>query len=187
MTRRLFAGIALDDETRAACAAAAQRLQGTGYAARYEDPAKLHATLAFLGNVETERYDAIVEALRVAAGGTAFELVLDKVAAFPHERKPRVVYVGARDQGAAFRALASEVREAFVRLGFEFKEDSVAHVTIARVKEPHRPLPLVELAPIRMQVDRVGLFESLYDRGARTTTRYEVLETCALGSLSHSR
>src|SRR5271156_443145 len=93
--RRLFVGIALDDATRAACADAAARLRACDFAARYEDPAKLHVTLAFLGNVEATRVDEIENAARAAAGGcTHFEITLDKLGAFPHERKPRVVYVG---------------------------------------------------------------------------------------------
>lgn len=178
--RRLFVGIALDESARASCAAISEQLQKTGYAAKYEAPEKLHITLAFLGWVEPERYEETLAALSDAARRTkTFSVTLDKLGAFPHERKPRVVYVGAREQGASFRALARAVRELYGALGFEFNNDPVAHVTIARVKPPQRPLPLIEGAPIPLQIETLTLFESLPDP-ARKTSRYETIAQAPL-------
>ena len=179
--RRLFVGVELDTDARAACAAVAEELQKTGLAAKYESPQKLHVTLAFLGNVEASRFDATVSTLPFIAKALApFSLMLDKLGAFPHERKPRVVYIGSREQGAAFRALAQNARKAFAALGFSFDEDVVAHVTIARVKGATRPLPLVEVAPIRLEVQSIALFESLFDKQLNTS-RYEIVMTAPLG------
>lgn len=179
--RRLFVGVELDTDARAACAAVAQALHKTGLAAKYESPQKLHVTLAFLGNVEASRFGATVSMLLFIAQALApFSLMLDKLGAFPHERKPRVVYIGSREQGAAFRALAQNARNAFAALGFSFDEDAVAHVTIARVKGATRPLPLVEFAPIRLEVQGIALFESLFDNQLNTS-RYEIVMTAPLG------
>jgi RNA 2',3'-cyclic 3'-phosphodiesterase len=179
-TRRLFVGIELDPTARAGCAAAAEQLQRTGFSARYEEPGKLHVTLAFLGNVAAEGYDAIAAALTSAAAGCVpFAVTLDKLGAFPHERKPRVVYVGAREQGRAFRSLANGVRAAYLALGFTFKDDAVAHVTIARVKEARRPLPALELAPVRVGMSSITLFESIFD-AKKNTSRYETAASAPL-------
>jgi RNA 2',3'-cyclic 3'-phosphodiesterase len=179
-TRRLFVGIALDDRARSACAAVAALLARTGFAARYEGVEKLHVTLAFLGNVPVAQYDAVAAALAtVAARCGRFAVRLDKLGAFPHERRPRVVYIGARDQGAQFRALAAAVRETYASLDFDFKNDAVAHVTVARVKEDPRPLPSIEFAAVPIVVERVTLFESLADNEKRTS-RYEVRSTADL-------
>jgi 2'-5' RNA ligase len=181
--RRLFVGIELDGGARRKCAGVSEELRRTGFAARYESPEKLHVTLAFLGFVERARSDEIVAALRDAARATQpFAVTLDKVGAFPHERKPRVVYVGAREQGAAFRALAKRVRSKYAELGFEFKNDAVAHVTIARVKESKRPLPLIELAPISVPLREIALFESLPDP-ANNTSRYEIIGNVTLSGV----
>jgi 2'-5' RNA ligase len=181
--RRLFAGIALDDGVRAACAGVSQELQKTGYAAKFEAPEKLHVTLAFLGWVEPARVDDVKSALRAAASSAPFGITLDKIGAFPHERKPRVVFVGAREQGAPFRALAAAVRQRYAALGFDFDNDAVAHVTLARSKPPQRPLPLIEFVPIPLRVESLTLFESLPDP-VHKTSRYEVLATIALGDLT---
>lgn len=173
--RRLFAGIELDDASRSACAAAARLLQRTGFIAKYEAPEKMHVTLAFLGYVDAARVAAMQEALAARASQFApFAVSLDKLGAFPHERRPRVVFVGSRAQGAAFRTLADGLRDAYRELGFTFGDDAVAHVTIARVKESKRPLPRVDFAAIQMPMQSLTLFESLPDPANRTT-RYETI------------
>lgn len=169
---RLFAGIELPPKIRKACAAVADRLRGSGLDARFEAPGKLHITVAFLGWVEPERIASINEALeRAAQNSSSFALTLDKLGAFPHERRPRVIWIGAREQGAPFRELSRAVRKEFESLGFSFEKDSVAHVTIARVKGGPAHLPVLDLAPMKLAVRSVTLFESI---PAGRTTRYEV-------------
>jgi RNA 2',3'-cyclic 3'-phosphodiesterase len=178
--RRLFAGIELSDAARSACAAAAQSLQRTGFSAKYEAPEKLHVTLAFLGYVDANQVAAVQEVTALTASGFApLAVGLDKLGAFPHERRPRVVFVGSRAQGAAFRTLAEALRDSYRELGFSFDDDPVVHVTIARVKEPKRPLPLVDFTAIEMPVQNLALFESLPDPANRTT-RYETIARAPL-------
>lgn len=173
--RRIFAGITLDDEARTACATVAHELRDGGFAARYEAPEKLHLTLAFLGFAAPPQVEAAALALDVVAAVTApFVLRLDKLGAFPHERKARVVYIGARAPGDAFRALAARIRGAYEALGFTFPHDAVAHVTIARAKPPFQPLRACEFAPIAASVGGVALLESKADP-ERNTSRYEIV------------
>lgn len=180
--RRLFVGIALDEEARRACAAVSGTVRKTGFSARFEAPEKLHVTLAFLGFVEPSRSDEIAATLASCARGTKpFAVALDKLGAFPHERRPRVVFVGSREQGTQFRELAARVREAYTALGFEFNDDAVAHVTIARVKESRKPLPLIEFAPIALEIKSLELFESLPDP-ANKTSRYKIAATFNLAN-----
>ncbi|MGA2759265.1 MAG: RNA 2',3'-cyclic phosphodiesterase [Candidatus Cybelea sp.] len=180
----MFVGIALDDASRAACAGVSDGLQRTGFAAKYEPAGKFHVTLAFLGNAGTNQFEAIANAIDgIAAQAAPFTLTLDRIGAFPHERKPRVVYIGAREQGAPFRTLAQSVRGAHAALGFEFDDDSIAHVTIARVKDPHAPLRSVEFAPIVLEVGSLSLFESVFDPKANTS-RYAVVRVAPLEAVT---
>lgn len=181
---RLFVGIALDDATRAGCAEVIDRLRDHGFEARFESPEKLHITLAFLGNVNPDAVTPIEEKLHVVARECApLSLTLDKLGAFPHERAPRIIYIGARAQGVAFRQLAHGVRGAYRELGFEFKDDAVAHVTIGRVKEHdrRRVLPLLEIQPMIVLVSAITLFES---RPVAGTSRYEIRDRATLHSFS---
>ncbi len=176
---RLFAGIELDAAVRETCVRVQDALRSARFEARYESPEKLHITLAFLGNVNTTQTNDVEDALTsVASRSKSFDLELNRVGAFPHERRPRIVYVGSYDAGPGFRALAGALRAAYRELGFSLDEDAVAHVTIARVKGgSKRPLPLVEPAATFQRVERIVLFESLPHEGS---TRYDVRARAAL-------
>jgi len=168
---RLFAGIELDAATRAACVGAQDKLRSADFDARFEAAEKLHVTLAFLGKVEEPQRKDVEDVLHsVARVHTAFTLTLDKLGAFPNERRPRIVYVGSRDAGPAYRTIAVNLRAALAALGFSFEADAVAHVTVARIKGgSRRPLPMFDLAPASLPVSELVLFESLPFEGS---TRY---------------
>ncbi len=169
---KLFAGIELDKHVRTQCASIAARLAAQGLDARFEPAEKLHITLAFLGWVDPEQIESVRDALHVAADvAPPFTLTLDTIGAFPHERRPKIVWIGSRDQGAPYRRLAYGARSAFEPLGFSFDKDAVAHVTIARVKGGRGRLPLLDVAPMQVHVTEIVLFES---RTTGQTTRYEV-------------
>ncbi len=176
---RLFFGITLDGPTSQSCAAVQERLQAAAFPARYEPPEKLHLTLAFLGNVAAEaleRVEAICD--DVASRVSPFDLTLDRLSAFPNERRPRVVFVGSRNQGVSFRTLATAVRDACFALGFSFNDDAIAHVTLARVKGGSaRALPMLDVEPMTIRVCELALFESIPEK---ETTRYVVRRTALL-------
>ena len=178
---KLFVGIELDATARAKCASIAERLRASGLDGRFEAPAKFHITLAFLGWVDAKDVTEIDRAMHAASKAQPrFTLTLDRIGAFPHERRPRIVWIGSNDQGAAFRSLSQSLREVYAALGFAFDKHAVAHVTIARTKEPRAPLPMLDaIDPIPLHVKRVALFESLPDS---TTTRYEVLSHASLAA-----
>jgi 2'-5' RNA ligase len=177
---KLFAGLELDERTRAWSAAIAARLQACAFPGRFEAPEKFHITLAFLGWVVPEHVEAIREVVREAASrAKPFTLTLDKIGAFPHERKPRIVWLGAHRQGEEFRRLSRDVQTAYERLGFTFAQEAVAHVTIARVKGGLAHLPVIEVEPIALPVTHLTLFESL---PAQDSTRYEVRERAPLNA-----
>jgi 2'-5' RNA ligase len=147
-------------------------LRGAGLNARFEPPEKLHITLAFLGWVEPESIEAIRGALaRAAHDAEMFDMTLDKLGTFPHERKPRVVWIGASEQGAALRELSRSVRANYETLGFAFEKNAVAHVTIARVKGGDAHVPVLDVKPMQLTVRDLTLFETV---PAGPTTHYEV-------------
>lgn len=169
---KLFAGIELDERTRRECAAIAARLEVQGVPGRFEPAEKLHVTLAFLGWVDPEQLGTVGEVLQnVASRCPAFTLSLDKLGAFPHERRPRVIWIGAKGQTEGFRELARTMRAEYSTIGFNFDKDALAHITIARVKDGHAHLPPIEVKPMRLRVQEITLFESL---PAGRSTRYEV-------------
>ena len=176
---KLFTGIELEEPVRTWCSDIATRLQARALPGRFETPEKFHITLAFLGWVDAEQVEPIRDATRNAAAQIApFTITLDRIGAFPHERRPRVVWIGSHDQGEPFRALAATMQNGYAELGFRFDKAAVAHVTLARIKEGRAHLPMLDVKPVRLHVKHVTLFESL---PAGRTTRYEVRDRASLG------
>ncbi len=172
---RCFVGLALDEATRGACVEAQRHLARAAFDCRHTAPENLHLTLAFLGEVARERVEEIASVIdAVACESVTFDLTLDRLGAFPNERRPRIVYLGSRDAGAHFRDLVYALRGAYRTLGFTFEDDAVAHITLARVHgESERPLPMLDLNPQPMPVTEIRLFESLRRNGSlRYDTRY---------------
>lgn len=176
---RLFIGIAVDEFVRAACARVAERLRATGIDARYVVPENYHLTLIFLGNVDAEQVPGIEATLaEVALRHPPFSVTLERVGAFPHERRPRVIFLGSRGVVEAYRGLAQDVGDACARLGFAREGDAVPHVTLARVPERTRLcLPLIDVETSDVCVDSLTLFDSIPHEGR---TRYEVRTTLPL-------
>jgi RNA 2',3'-cyclic 3'-phosphodiesterase len=169
---RLFIGIVMDEPARERCAQVAERLRAARPNLRLVEPENYHLTLAFLGNIRCARIPEIEAYLAdVAARHERFEITFNRVGAFPHERKPRIIFIGSRGADSRYRALAADVRKSCARLGFAADEkDDIPHVTIARAPDrKHVSLPLLDVAPISITANGLTLFESVPHEGR---TRY---------------
>ena len=174
MKLRLFVAIELNDAVRTLAAQAAEALTRSGVVGRFELSDKLHVTVAFLGSVPESELPAVVAALEEASQACRpFRLEFDRLAAFPNERRARVLWVGPKQPSAEFASCASSVRDAYVKLGFAFDRDAQPHVTVCRLKEvPLEPLPSLA-GRATLSVEGLTLFRSL---PAGRTTRYESIE-----------
>ena len=178
---RLFIGIAIDEAARMQCAVIADKLRARRPNLQFVEPENYHLTLAFLGNVEAGCLAHIERlAVDVASRHRLFSVTLNRVGAFPHERKPRVIFIGSRGADPAYRALAADVGDACRRLGFPIDEkDDIPHATIARVPDRKRvTLPLIDVPSTTIAVHELTLFESVPSAGK---VRYRVR---AIGALS---
>lgn len=183
-TARVFAALVLgraqaEDVDRAVSAALAgpQRF-------RRPRPEGLHLTLHFLGDVPRERVPALGEALAAVAGLPAPYLRLAGTGAFPDPSRPRVLWVGVREEpgteGRLERLARATARALSAgELGGPFR----AHVTVARPRDPRAGVPV---AFGRLTIDEawrpdaVDLLESVRGEGP---SRYESRARHALGAL----
>ncbi|NQS73269.1 MAG: RNA 2',3'-cyclic phosphodiesterase [Methanoculleus sp.] len=135
---RTFVAIDLPEEIRERIRESRAILAGAGGRLAIVDPASLHITVKFLGEVEPGRISAIIEALR-ATSSEAFEVTVGR-AALNRPRSPRVVWCNVTDAGES-AALAREVDDLLEPLGFPRERRPFRpHVTLARVKEFHPTL-----------------------------------------------
>lgn len=99
----------------------AQRRLRDEAGARPVGPAPIHFTLRFLGDVPDEEEGGgggRIAAALASVRFEAFDVVVVGVGAFPSERRPRVVWVGADpDGGGRLAGLAAAVGGALGRLG----------------------------------------------------------------------
>jgi RNA 2',3'-cyclic 3'-phosphodiesterase len=133
---RLFIAVEIPEAARQVLTSGLAMLRRDLPPARWVRPEAIHVTLKFLGEQEAalvERLEATVPtALRglgpvtVALGGGGF---------FPHERRPRVAWVGGSAAGLGDWARA--VEDATAALGVPREERGFSlHLTLARIERP---------------------------------------------------
>lgn len=107
-------------------------------------PANLHATLSFLGDVPDDARGPLAGALdRAVEGVAAFDARLSGIGAFPHARRPRIVWMGIEDPRPLV-ALATRVRASLAQAGYAGDDKEFrAHITLARTRSERNLAELV--------------------------------------------
>jgi 2'-5' RNA ligase len=115
---------------------------------RWVAPQNLHVTLRFLGQVTEPMVAAIQDGLEPVLRTIApFEVTAAGLGVFPDEDRPRVVWVGLREESGALVRLHSAVSEVLVRMGFNLDDKPfTSHVTLGRVKGGDGPALAAALA-----------------------------------------
>ena len=135
----------------------------------------LHVTLAFLGSRPAEEREAIMVAVRAAAG-----VAEPPCFTLRRYRETRTVgMLALDDEDGRGAAIAAALHDELERLGVYEPEarDWLAHVTVARFR--HKPRLNPELPPIApFSPSEAALYHSVL---RPTGAQYEVLDTIALG------
>ncbi len=193
---RLFIALHLQPATLEPVQALQRRLREADLRreVRWVEPSGMHLTLKFLGETEPGRSAAVREALgSTLPGFEAARLSPGAVGGFPNLRRPRVLWVGLREEGAALQPLVAAIESAMERLGWERERRPFQpHLTLGRRKEmarggsgslaPELTRALESAAPLEAPMlaqPHVALMQShLGPAGAR----YEELEGWTLGA-----
>jgi 2'-5' RNA ligase len=135
---RLFVAIEIPDGARREVRRRSERLRGELPRARWVDPALLHLTLVFLGEVDPARQEPLAGALRVAfAAHPALELGLEGAGGFPPGRPARVAWVGVRSASAIAPLQSAVAAAASAAAGVAPEEREFhPHLTLARCDPP---------------------------------------------------
>ena len=101
---------------------------------------QFHLTLKFLGNVEVQRLDALMDSVRGACDGFgALRLRAERIGFFPGLRRPRVVWAWVHDRFERLPVLQREVETATSGFTDEPLEKTfTGHVTLGRCKTIER-------------------------------------------------
>jgi 2'-5' RNA ligase len=123
---------------------------------RLVPPRNLHVTLAFLGEVDAHRLDALCR-IGASLRAPAFTIEFDRIGSF---RRSGIVYAGVSEVSAPVVELEANVRSALAAAGFRFERRRfVPHVTLIR---DARAVPSSDASDVRVlwQVRHIVLVES---------------------------
>jgi RNA 2',3'-cyclic 3'-phosphodiesterase len=172
---RLFVAFDVPEEVRRVVAAAVEPLRQAFPKARWVPIENQHVTLKFLGATWPRLLDRVTEAIEdVALAAAPITTRVERLGAFPNERRARVLWAGLDDPDGRLVELAGALDEALRRDFPPEKRAFTPHLTVARF-EPQVALgELAALTTDPFEIDRVALFRSHLRRPAPV---YEPLAT----------
>lgn len=108
---------------------------------RWVDPAGIHLTLAFLGELTDEQLVEAMQAAMVAAQSIAtFDYRLAHVGVFGSQRQPRVIWVGIEEPSGTLLRLHRVLNRELEQRGFAVDTRPFSpHLTLSLVKTPLSP------------------------------------------------
>jgi 2'-5' RNA ligase len=133
---RTFLAIEVDAAVRQAAAGLQRDLAKSGAAVKWVEPANLHVTLQFLGEVDDRE---LMTVCRAVAGATAdiapFAARFAGLGAFPNLRRPKTVWAAVSDGAAELRALFAALDGPLIETGCYRPEERpfAPHLTLGRV------------------------------------------------------
>lgn len=176
---RLFVGIGFDQDLAARIATLQRGLPG----ARWVEPANLHLTLRFIGEVEEDLAEEIHHNL-AALAEPPFALTLSGLGLFGDRHQAHTLWLGV-ERSESLSRLAARVDGAVVQAGAKPEPRKFnPHVTLARLKDtpPGRLQDFIDATghfrEEHVAVERFTLFRSTLGRQG---AQYDALEHYALG------
>jgi 2'-5' RNA ligase len=193
---RTFIAIELSYAARAYLARLMKGLRADLPAVHWADPASLHLTLAFLGELDDERLaHARDAAQQAAAASSPFALRISGLGTFGPPHAPRVIWAGVGGDLDRLRHLHATLRAVLAARGFAPEARAFSpHLTLARLRAP---LPREQAARLAERIQTAAPRGSFKASGAdiaanelsvmmsellRPVARYTRLDAFALGA-----
>ena len=163
---RAFLAIPVPDELRRAMARLQKELAAGLPGIRWVNPATIHLTLRFFGDLPEESLEKIGEVmLSVGRLCAPFQAEAAGVGAFPSPARPRVIWLGVRG-GPPLATLHAALDEGLRQIGFPGEDRPFSpHLTLGRSRQRIAAAQQVlerfrDVACGPLPVDRIVLFES---------------------------
>ena len=139
---RLFVALSISADVRERLTLLLEEFRQADAKPRWVNPANLHITLKFIGEMAPERLAPIRQALAAVPLPPALLLELRGIGFFPNDRRPAVVWAGIKAP-PELPALAGQIDQALSSCGIPPENRPFAsHLTLARLKETRLSQPL---------------------------------------------
>ncbi|GIQ69604.1 RNA 2',3'-cyclic phosphodiesterase [Xylanibacillus composti] len=144
---------------------------------RWQKIENMHLTLHFLGEVEESEIPSLQSILReVTRQSPAFFLEFNDWGAFPNETRPRVIWIGVKEQPALLE-LQRTLAPALQSYGYaEADKPYVPHITMGRNPKGNDIAALRQQVPVqavRWKANALVLYQSVFGAGG---VRYRAVE-----------
>jgi RNA 2',3'-cyclic 3'-phosphodiesterase len=135
---RTFIALEMNEAQQRHLAEVIRRMSAQLPSVRWVNPAGIHLTLAFLGEMTDEQLGGVMHAVeRAARQSKAFSYRLSRLGFFGSPRQPRVIWMGIDEPTGALAHLHRVLNRELDRRGFEVdKRPFSPHLTLARVRDP---------------------------------------------------
>lgn len=176
MKKRIFTAIDLSEEARGKVSDYIQNFSGefSGLRVGWEKAEKLHLTLKFLGDCDERQLDALKNAVLNTVNSFSalekvenFKICISNTGVFPAKRNARILWLGLRDESGNLAKINQILEAECGKAGFEREKRGLKpHLTIARLREPHRSKDLIEkhlknkFEPVEFCVSGIAIYES---------------------------
>ena len=141
---RTFIAVEIAESVRERLVALQNELRRSAQEVKWVEPENLHPTLKFLGDVdEQDLYTVCKTAEQAVADCSPFEMNVAGVGAFPHTRRPRVIWAGVGQGASELTKIHESLERLFREQGYP-REDRpfTPHLTLGRMRQPKPTLQL---------------------------------------------
>ncbi len=172
--KRLFISLNLPKDAKNKIAAAIiNKLSDKNKGVKWVNPAGLHFTLHFLGDlnkIQTDEVKKIMGSLEKKFKKMEFNL--NYIKAFPNSNRPRIIFLqGQQTNGDSVFKLQAELGKKLIKIGLKIdRRIWQPHITLGRVKFGQININFTKINEVKFNIDTYSLTESqLEPAGPRYT------------------
>lgn len=147
----------------------------SNYTIRWANPLKFHMTMRFLGDVEDEKINSLIDVLdRIKFDFEELKFGTFEIGFFPNRRYPNVVYAGFEERGAVSVSLINSIDSIMKNFGIMPDKKFVPHITLGRFdRSKRRKLGTIvtpDLPPAEVIFESFSLMKSTLQQGGSEYT-----------------
>lgn len=179
--KRLFLAINLPNETKTEIDGLLAKLEKNVNYVKWVEKDSLHVTIHFLGNLNLDQIDDLIESLAKLEGRYNQEMVfaISNLNAFPNIYNPKVIFLECRQQtGASVIKLHKETLDEIIKLNFaaDLRRWS-PHITLGRAKNKVNPQIFSQYGIKDKLILKVNSFELMESNLTPSGAKYKIIKS----------